>query len=137
MSTFTIIFISALVGFIIRPYVDALFLILENAWRKYEAEKDKTERFYPQDVDLPKRLTTMSEFESVCNHYLQNHYKMDSEFIDGFWHLSIKITPHQEVIGNSHDLYSTDKNKRLNIRFESMKKYIEEHKIIGVFVNYE
>jgi hypothetical protein len=137
MSTFTIIFISAFIGFIIRPCVDALSLILENAWHKYETQKDKTEHVYPQEVDLPKRLTTMSDFESVCNHYLQNHYKMDGEFIDGFWYLSIKITPHPEVIGNSHDLYSTDKNKRLNMRFESMKKYIEEHKIIGIMVNYE
>jgi hypothetical protein len=137
MSTFTIIFISAIVGFIIRPYVDALFLILENAWRKYDAQKDKTENIKLQNVDLPTRLTTISEFEVVCNHYLQNNYKMDSKYIDGIWHLNIILIPHPDAIGNYHDLYSTDKNKYLNIRFEAMQKYIYEHKILGVVVKYE
>ncbi|MEN6292322.1 MAG: hypothetical protein ABFD07_09970 [Methanobacterium sp.] len=106
-------------------------------WRKYDAQKDKTENIKLQNVDLPTRLTTISEFEVVCNHYLQNNYKMDSKYIDGIWHLNIILILHPDAIGNYHDLYSTDKNKSLNIRFEAMQKYIYEHKILGVVVKYE
>lgn len=73
MSTFTIIFISAFIGFIIRPCVDALSLILENAWHKYETQKDKTEHVYPQEVDLP------------------NRWEMGSEYIDNVLYLTIKF----------------------------------------------
>jgi hypothetical protein len=120
MSTFTIIFISAFIGFIIRPYVDALFLILENAWRKYEAQKDKTELVYPQEVDLPKRLITKSEFEEVLNYYLPNLWEMDFEYIDNFLHLTIKF-----------------KQPLLTKRIKLLKEYISEYKIVGVIVRYE
>lgn len=120
MSTFTIIFISALVGFIIRPYVDALFLILENAWHKYETQKDKTELVYPQEADLPKRLMTISDFEEVLNYYLPNLWEMDFEYIDNFLHLTIKF-----------------KQPLLTKRIKLLKEYISEYKIIGVVVRYE
>jgi hypothetical protein len=120
MSTFTIIFISALVGFIIRPYVDALFLILENAWRKYEAQKDKIESVYPQEADLPKRLVTKSEFEEVLNYYLPNLWEMDFEYIDNFLHLTIKF-----------------KQPLLTKRIKLLQEYISEYKIVGVVVRYE
>lgn len=120
MSTFTIIFISAFVGFIIRPCVDALSLILENAWHKYETQKDKTELVYPQEADLPKRLVTKSEFEEVLNYYLPNLWEMDIEYIDNFLHLTIKF-----------------KQPLLTKRIKLLQEYISEYKIIGVVVRYE
>lgn len=120
MSTFTIIFISAFVGFVIRPYVDALFLILENACRKYDSQKYKAERVYPQEADLPKRLVTKSEFEEVLNYYLPNLWEMDSEYIDNFLHLTIKF-----------------KEPLLTKRIKLLQEYIFEYKIIGVVVRYE
>lgn len=120
MSTFTIIFISVFVGFVVRPYVDALFLILENAWRKYEAQKYKVECVYPQEADLPKRLVTKSEFEEVLNYYLPNLWEMDSEYIDNFLHLTIKF-----------------KEPLLTKRIKLLQEYIFEYKIVGVVVRYE
>lgn len=128
MSTFTIIFISVLVGFVIRPYVDALFLILENACRKYDAQKYKAERVYPQEAervypqkaDLPKRLVTKSEFEEVLNYYLPNNWEMDVEYIDYFLHLTIKF-----------------KQPLLTKRIKLLQEYISEYKIVGVVVRYE
>ena len=128
MSTFTIIFISVFVGFVVRPYVDALFLILENAWCKYEAQKykaehvypQKAEHVYPQEVDLPKRLVTKSEFEEVLNYYLPNNWEMDVEYIDYFLHLTIKF-----------------KQPLLTKRIKLLQEYISEYKIVGVVVRYE
>lgn len=89
-------------------------------FKKYNIENRDSINVYPQEKDLPVKLYTKSDFYTVLNYFLLNHWDMREDYIDGLYHLTIKLK--QPLL-----------TKRINL----MKKYIEEHKSIGVIINYE
>lgn len=75
--------------------------------------------FFRKKEQLPIRLLTKQDFEIVLNHYLFTYWDLKVDSIESFYLLKIK---------NNLPI--------LKRRYEDMKKYIEEHKVVGVFVDY-
>lgn len=79
----------------------------------------KKNNIYHRENNLPKILFTKSDFESVLNYYILHHWDMSHEYIDGLYNLTINLKQPLSV-------------ERINL----MKNYIEEHKNIGIKINY-
>lgn len=107
--------IVGVIGIILATASVVSIIVQEKQRRKIQNIKT-----YPQEQNhLPKRLMTKQDIESVLNYYLLDHWDMSHEYIDGFYHVTI-----------------TFKQPLLTKRKNLLKKYIEEHKMIGMIVNY-
>lgn len=81
----------------------------------------KTSVVNHQDMDLPLILLTRQDFETVLNYFLMpDNYELKDEFVDGICYLTILLN--QSI-----------SKKRINIA----KKYINEHKLIYIQVEYK
>jgi hypothetical protein len=69
---------------------------------------------------LPHPLMTKMDFENVLNYYLPNRWEMSTELGVGVAELNIKLNP----------------NILQHRKVEKLKEYIDNHKSINVFVNY-
>lgn len=88
--------------------------------KKRKIENYKNINVFPQEQNyLPITLITKSDIESVLNYYLLNNWDASYEYIDGLYNVTITFT--QPLL-----------KKRINLA----KEYVNNHKMIGMIVNY-